>query len=363
MPFSIVRNNIADMHTDAIVNTANPRAVIGAGADTAIHDKAGPKLLEARKKIGDIPRGGAAITPAFGLSAKYVIHTVGPIWRGGTRGEAEVLRSCYAKSLALADVYDCKSIAFPLISAGNYGFPKDLALQTAIGAISEFLMKSEMMVYLVVFDETSYQLSEKLFADVKSYIDENLVGEVREQEYRCETSRRYDCFSMESRRFSLEEELTDFLWEEDDWLVPSAPAAPSVSSAQSARAEKKQRRLEDILINLGESFPEALARMINQRGLKNSDVYNRANITRQHFSKILNKKGYQPSKEAVLALAIALQLNLDEAKDFLGKAGFALSRSSVQDVIVQYFIETANYDMFELEAVLYKFTEKTLANY
>ena len=178
MPFEIVRNNIVNMYVDAIVNTANPYPTIGSGVDTAIHEKAGPKLLEARKQIGDITLGDARLTPAFDLNAKYVIHTVGPVWRDGLSGESEHLRACYRNCLALAKEAECESIAFPLISTGNYGFPKDLALQIAIGEISTFLLEYEMQVYLVVFDKKSYALSEKLFKAVESYIDENYVEEV-----------------------------------------------------------------------------------------------------------------------------------------------------------------------------------------
>ena len=184
MPFEIVRNNIVNMHVDVIVNTANPRPVIGSGVDTAIHEKAGEKLLEARKQIGDIPVGEAYLMPAFNLNAQYVIHTVGPVWHGGMSGETKLLRNCYINSLNLAAENNCESIAFPLISTGNYGFPKDLALQTAIGAISSFLLNHEMQIYLVVFDKKAYALSEKLFKAVESYIDDHYVEEVHLQEYR-----------------------------------------------------------------------------------------------------------------------------------------------------------------------------------
>ena len=183
MPFEIVRNDIVKMQVDAIVNTANPFPEIGSGVDTAIHTAAGPALLQARKMIGNIDRGDAAITSAFDLQAKYVIHTVGPIWEGGNRGEVDCLRSCYQKSLELAVKNDCESIAFPLLATGNYGFPKDQALQIAVSTISNFLLNHDMMVYLVVFHEKAYALSEKLFKDVQSYIDEHYVAEKLEEEY------------------------------------------------------------------------------------------------------------------------------------------------------------------------------------
>ena len=177
MPFEIVRNDIVKMQVDAIVNTANPFPEIGSGVDTAIHTVAGTKLLQARKKVGNIARGDAAITPAFDLTAKYVIHTVGPIWEGGKAGEVECLRSCYQRSLELALENGCTSIAFPLLATGNYGFPKDQALQIAVSTISNFLLQHEMMVYLVVFTDKAFTLSEKLFSAVQSYIDEHYVAE------------------------------------------------------------------------------------------------------------------------------------------------------------------------------------------
>ena len=348
MPLSIVRNNITAMQVDAIVNTANPRPLIGDGVDTAIHMAAGPELLEARKKIGDIARGKSAITPAFHLPAKYVIHTVGPIWQDGEHGEESTLRSCYDSALALAAEYECESVAFPLISAGNYGFPKALALQTAISAISAFLMKNEdILVHLVVFDKKAYALSEKLFADVKSYIDEHLVEEVT-------GGIRGSRLLFQSNRLREESRY--------DLLDADECCSASVSCPDFDISEKKGLSLKDLIDRPEEGFSEALLRIIEEKGLKNSTVYKKANMDKKHFSKIL-KETYQPGKNAVMALAIALELNLDEARDFLGRAGYALTRSSKTDIIVQYFIETGNYNMFELEGVLYEFTGKTLMNY
>ena len=175
MPFEIIRSDITNVRADAIVNTANPRAVVGYGVDAGIHKKAGPELLEARKKIGSISAGEAAATPAFGLDAKYVIHTVAPVWQGGSRNEETLLRRCYQSALELAKERGCASIAFPLLSSGSNGFPKPLALQIAIKEISAFLMGQDMQVCLVVFDRDSFVLSEKLFRSVASYIDETYI--------------------------------------------------------------------------------------------------------------------------------------------------------------------------------------------
>lgn len=355
------------MHVDAIVNTANPLPIVGSGVDTAVHQAAGPALLEAREKIGLIPRGFSAVTPAFNLPAKYVIHTVGPVWEDGEQGEEATLRSCYDTALKLAAEYGCESVAFPLISAGNYGFPKALALQTAISAISAFLMKNEdILVHLVVFDRSAYALSEKLFCDVKSYIDEHLVEEIRAAEYMVNVPQN-QIWEEEMPGWARESRLlreNRRLREESryDLLDADECCSASVSYPDFDIPEKKELSLEDLIFRPEESFSAALLRMIGEKGLKNSEVYKKANMDKKHFSKIL-KETYQPGKNAVMALAIALELNLDEARDFLGRAGYALSRSSQTDIIVQYFIETGNYNMFELEGVLYEFTGKTLMNY
>jgi len=357
MPFSIVRNSIANMSVDAIVNSANPRPVIGSGVDTVIHDKAGPQLLEARKAVGNIARGSSAITPAFNLDAKYVIHTVGPIWIDGEQEEVKTLSSCYESALKLACEHKCESIAFPLISSGNYGFPKGQALTTAINAISSFLMEHEMMVYLVVFDKKSYSLSEKLFKDVASYIDENLVRELDQISHREDTLRhrrrlleRRNIEETHQYSYSIKQETVDLCEEER--------ARPS-SAVESAFS---QRKLKDLIGNVGESFSEALIRMIDEKGYKDPDVYKRANISKQHFSKIKNNKNYQPKKTTALAFAVALRLNLDETKDLIGKAGYLLSSSSQFDLIVEYFIKNNNYDIFELNEVLFAFTDQILGS-
>ena len=342
MPFEIVRNDITKMTVDAIVNTANPRAVIGLGTDSMIHEAAGPGLLQARQEIGHIDMGQAAITPAFNLQAKYVIHTVGPVWDGGSYGEEGYLRSCYENSLRLALKYNCQSIAFPLISTGNYGFPKDKALQIAISAFSEFLLEHEMQIYLVVFDRTSFKLSEKLFQSVASYIDQHYVdactlaayGAVEESHARIR--RRRDMEICESR--CLQEEML--------------PCAPMVAS--------KAMSLEDMLKQTDAGFTETLLNLIDKTGKKDSEIYKKANISKQHFSKIRNNPNYKPTKPTAIALALALGLNLEETKDLIGRAGYALTNSSKFDLIIQFFVEQGNYNIVEINVALYEFDQALL---
>ncbi|MBF1161486.1 MAG: macro domain-containing protein [[Eubacterium] sulci] len=326
MPFEIVRNDIVNMKVDAIVNTANPRPIIGAGTDKAVHDKAGARLLLARKEIGNIAVGEAAITPAFDLDANYVIHTAGPIWRDGKSSEEALLASCFKNSLRLAKEKECESIAFPLISTGSYGFPKPLALQIAVREISSFLMENEMQVYLVVFEKQSFELSEKLFKSVSSYIDANYVSDKMNLEYGTSKLRRRDYEEM--------------LLHESSYEITS-----------------KMPNLDGMLNNLDRGFSETLLDLIDKTGKKDSEIYKKANVDRKLFSKIRNNVNYKPSKATALAFAIALELDLDETSDLLSRAGYALSQSSKFDVIVRYFIENKKYDIFELNSVLFEFDQ------
>jgi hypothetical protein len=326
MPFEIVRNDIVNMKVDAIVNTANPRPIIGAGTDKAVHDKAGERLLLARKEIGDIAIGEAAITPAFDLNANYVIHTAGPIWRDGKSSEEALLASCFKNSLRLAKEKECESIAFPLISTGSYGFPKPIALQIAVREISSFLMENEMQIYLVVFEKQSFELSEKLFKSVSSYIDANYVSDKMNLEYGTSKLRRFDYEEMLLRESSYEITLK----------IPN---------------------LDGMLNNLDKGFSETLLYLIDRAGKKDSEIYKKANVDRKLFSKIRNNADYRPSKATAIAFAIALELDLDETSDLLSRAGYALSQSSKFDVIVKYFIENKKYDIFELNSVLFEFDQ------
>ena len=346
MPFEIVRNDITKMAVDAIVNTANPRPVIGLGTDSMIHEAAGPNLLIARQAIGRIDVGCAAITPAFALPAKYVIHTVGPVWGGGGYAEEELLRNCYDHSLKLAAANNCSSIAFPLISTGNYGFPKDKALQIAISAFSAFLLEHEMQIYLVVFDRAAFQLSEKLFQSVASYIDEHYVDACAFAAYRT---------TSESRRFPRhrrdQETAPRMVWEECAPCCPSPMAMPS-----------KAISLEEMLKQTDAGFTETLLKLIDDSGKKDSEIYKKALLSKQHFSKIRNNPNYKPTKPTALSLALALELDLDATKDLIGRAGYALTNSSKFDLIIQYHIENRKYNVVEINTVLYEFDQALLGS-
>lgn len=345
MPFEIIRNDITLMRCDAIVNSANPRPIVGLGTDSAIHHAAGPELLAARQKIGELMPGQAAITPAFRLKAKYVIHTVGPVWDGGTYGEEGLLRSCYENALKLAREYGCESIAFPLIATNNYGFPREKALQIAVSVFSAFLMEHEMHIYLVVFDRSAFKLSEKLFQSIESYIDQHYVDAWELAAYGPEGNSRR---KRMQRRRDLELYAPTCVREE---MRPCASMpAPKAAS------------LPEWLKQADAGFTESLLKLIDQSGQKDSVIYKRAHISKQLFSKIRNNPQYQPTKPTAIALALALELDLEQTRDLIGRAGYALTNSSKFDLIIRYFIEQRNYNIVEVNLALYEFDQSLLGS-
>ena len=345
MPLEIVRNDITQMRVDAIVNAANETLLGGGGVDGCIHRAAGPELLDECRTLGGCRTGNAKITGAYRLPCKYVIHTVGPVWHGGTHGEREQLVSCYRTSLALAKAHDCETVAFPLVSSGVYGYPKDQALRVAVDTIGEFLLNNDMTVYLVIFDRKSYQISGKLFADIAAYIDDRYVDEHTDN--RSERLRRMNAFRMEEP-MPCEASVCE---EAIEQLMPPVSAAA---------APKKAATLDDALGQIDESFSEMLLRKIDERGMTDAQCYKKANIDRKLFSKIRSDKSYKPSKPTVIAFAIALELPLVEMKDMLMKAGFALSHSNKFDIIVEYFVEHGNYNVFEINEALFAFDQSLI---
>ena len=444
MPFRIIRNDITKVRADAIVNTANPEPIFAGGTDSAIYHAAGARsLLAERKKIGYIEPGEAAVTKAFRLPAKFIIHTVGPAWMGGNNGEFELLASCYRKSLLIASQLGCRSIAFPLISTGVYGFPKDKALEIALAEFSAFLRDektddedSGMDITLVVFDRKAFELSSDLVADVSQYIDENYVDIRHAEEYgyedesdrgrnldqidmrrrRAQTSRRdrlshSDHLSQSGRRLSgglifgsdrssqppqpagsvrpsgpsesarreeaSVQDAEEVVFESapqytgapapaEIMAEPSKPAGmrkPDLTMSEPAKPTPPARSLQDVMSRVGESFQERLLRLIDERGLKDAQVYKRANIDRKLFSKIRCNPDYTPKRQTAIALALALELNLDEMTDLLRRAGIALSPGSKSDLIIRYCVENGIYDPMKVDALLFDYGQKTLAGY
>jgi O-acetyl-ADP-ribose deacetylase (regulator of RNase III)/DNA-binding phage protein len=321
---------------DAIVNTANPKPCIGSGTDSAVYAAAGAEaLLEARKKIGDIAPGHAAYTEAFALDADYIIHTVGPAWIDGEHGERDILRSCYENSLSIAENLKCKSIAFPLIATGVYGFPKDEALNIALAEIGKFLLTHEMKIILVVFDRKALELSEQLVGGIEQYIDEHSAQMLREAEYGAPIS------DIRRRRAIRQNE-------------PEADAAPQCEIVEAAKS------LDEVLNDAGETFQQRLFHLIDESGMDDVTVYKKANIDRKVFSRIRCKEDYKPKKKTALAFAIALNLDLEQTQDLLSRAELAFSPSNRFDLIVTYFITNKNYDIYEINAALFKYGQPIL---
>ena len=329
MPLQIVRNDITKMQVDAIVNAANETLLGGSGVDGAIHQAAGPELLAECRTLHGCKTGQAKITKGYHLPAKFVIHTVGPVWEGGSYGERDLLVSAYRSSLELALEHRCETVAFPLISSGVFGYPKDQALKVAVDTIGDFLLLHDMTVYLVIFDKAAYTISGKLFSDIAAYIDDRYVDEHTNSD---EERRR--------RRFRVLASAP----------MPEAEAAPAAVSGS----------LDEALELLDESFSQMLLRKIDEAGLTDAECYKRANVDRRLFSKIRSDIHYKPSKPTAMAFAVALELPLEEAREMLQKAGFAFSHASKFDIIVEYFIAHRNYNIFEINEALFAFDQSLL---
>ena len=328
MLLQIVRNDITTMKVDAIVNAANESLLGGGGVDGAIHRAAGPELLQECRTLHGCKMGQAKITKGYRLPAKFVIHTVGPIWRGGGHGERELLVSAYRSSLELALDHGCETVAFPLISSGVYGYPKDQALKVAVDTIGEFLLAHDMTVYLVIFDRAAYTIGGKLFDDIAAYIDDRYV------------EAHTDSREAQRRRMVISS-------------MPMEEDAPFAAAAVPDGLDQALRKLD-------ESFSQMLLRKIDERGITDAQCYKKANIDRKLFSKIRSDVHYKPSKPTAMAFAVALELPLEEAREMLGKAGFAFSHASKFDIIVEYFIAHRNYNIFEINEALFAFDQSLL---
>ncbi len=370
MPLHIIRNDITKMHCDAIVNAANTSLLGGGGVDGMIHRAAGPELLRECRTLGGCETGQAKITKGYNLPCKYVIHTPGPVWHGGNNGEKKLLTSCYYNSLELAKNHNCSTVAFPLISSGIYGYPKEQALEVAAETITQFLSDEapDMIVYIVVFDKSSYLISESLYSDILSFIDDRYVDRIHEDRALFGNRR---IINNEPTSMAIYEEVLSDSFSELKKTKPTAKKGlfghkkKTVSKTETnprilLSEERGHKDLSEMLKSLDESFSEMLLRKIDEKGMKDSECYKRANIDRKLFSKIRSDRQYRPSKKTVLAFAIALELPLDETKDMLQKAGFALSRCDKSDIIIEYFIERKIYDIITINEALFSFDQKLL---
>ena len=339
MPLQIIRQDITKMRVDAIVNTTNEEMIGYSGVDLAVHTIAGTELDEECANLPLLGLGQAVITGGYKLPCKYIIHTSGPVWRGGLQGESIILRSCYIESLKLAVKHGCKTVAFPLISAGVYQYPKDQVLKFAIQTITEFLFEHELTVYICVFDKESYSFSQKLFNDIQEFIDDEYVDEHDEDFY---------------------EEYDE---EADKGIVFSKCCqAPMIMADIAEPNSAKGLSLHEYINKMDKSFQEMLFDLIDRSGMTDVECYKRANVDKRTFSKIKGNKDHRPSKQTVIAFAIALQLDLEETQALLATVGYTLSKCNVFDKIIRYFIHNKNYDIFEINEALFEFDQVLLGS-
>lgn len=349
MPLQIIRQDITKMRVDAIVNTTNGEMIGYSGVDLAVHDAAGPELDVECAKLAPLELGSAKITKGYGLDAKYIIHTSGPIWQGGHVGESAILRSCYTESLKLATEYGCDTVAFPLISSGVYGYPKDEVLKFAIQVITEYLFDHELTVYVCVYDRRSYEFSKKLFTEISEFIDDKYVEEhdedsvlaLEEFERECTKAIQPDihCSKDLKRPCSIE------------------PKMFCISTCDS----EADRSLQEYMKSMDKPFAYRLFDLIDRRGMTDVECYKKANVDKKTFSKLkCNPDTYKPSKQTAVAFAIALELDIDETQDLLASAGLTLSTAFVFDKIIRYFILKGNYNIFEINEALFEFDQVLL---
>ena len=383
MPLQIVRNDITKMKVDAIVNAANNSLLGGGGVDGCIHRAAGPKLLAECRTLGGCETGSAKITKGYDLPAKYVIHAVGPVWNGGGYGEKEQLTGCYRTALAIAKDYGLESIAFPLISSGIYGYPKDQALRVAVDAIGEFLSENEMEVYIVIFDKRAYQIGRQLYADIETFIDERYVDDHTDTDREQQRRRLVTGQSVYSQALGAPDAPDQMpALEKHTGVLPGPKSGRVIRTSKKRKKDSVPERpepearpyieediscaaggaesLEEALGRIDESFSEMLLRKIDESGMTDAQCYKKANIDRKLFSKIRSNPQYKPSKPTVIAFAVALNLTLDETREMLMKAGFSLSRSSKFDIIIEYFIVRKNYNIYEINEALFAFDQSLL---
>ena len=395
MPLNIIRNDISKVKADAIVNTANANVAVGAGVDQAIYEAAGfDDLLAERAKIGPMKPGQAAATPAFALDAKYIIHTIGPAWQGGNYHERETVASCYRESLKIADELHCESVAFPLISTGTFGFPKDEALRIAVSEISSFLFTHDMTVYMVVYDKEAFVISGKAFPDIKEFIDEEDVKPPessyirRRRRMQQIASSKLDKVNMPMAYAPRREDVAASIDMEEEFLPDAAKetiediagagmgvpdmdqpeladisydASESLAEAYfTGNYEGLDKKLDELIKRRAKTFQQMLFQWIDRKDMTDPEVYKKANIDRKLFSKIRSKEDYLPSKKTGIAFAIALELNLDQTIDLLRRAGYALSPSSKFDLIIEYCINHKIYNIHKVNILLFDRTDQTL---
>ncbi len=357
MSLQFVCRDITTMETDAIVNAANESLLGGGGVDGAIHRAAGPKLLEECRTRGGCKTGDAVITWAYDLPSTFVIHTVGPIYQDGKHGEEALLESCYQRSLELAVSHGCRSVAFPLISGGVYGYPKAEALAVGVRTVRAYLaaQEEEIEVYFVFLRKDDFQLTDSDFSEIDRYIGRNYEPEKIGLKARKNATAKHGRSSIHANALGM-----IFSTKDSDGVFSEKESAGEVFSDKESSDEIFTEACISFAPMLGEpfvldeSFSEMLLRLIDERGLTDPEVYKAANMSRKLFSKIRSDVHYQPSKKTVAALIIALKLRMEEAEELMMKAGFAFSNSVLFDVIIRYYIGKAQYDLFKINETLFE---------
>ena len=346
MPLLFQRNDITKISCDAIVNAANSSLLGGGGVDGAIHRAAGEELLFECRLLGGCKTGQAKLTKGYRLPCKYIIHTVGPVWQGGEKGEEELLRSCYRNSLALALQNECESVAFPLISSGIYGYPKDKALSVAVDEIKRFLEENDMTVIIVLFDRKAFQISSSLYDDIEQYIDDNYADAAKARDGRRSI--------LSNRSASFEKSVSA---DAAPALKASLPRPVSADMLFHEAAAAEPSSLDEALSCIDESFSQMLLRKIDEKGMTDAQCYKKANVDRKLFSKIRSDVNYHPKKSTAVAFALALELDLAETRELISKAGYSLTHSNKFDIIIEYFVAKGNYNVFEINEALFAFDQ------
>lgn len=381
MPFLVVRNDIASMDTDIVVNAANRHLAEGGGVCGAIFAGAGArKMREACRKIGGCPVGSSVVTPGFDLSARYVVHAVGPVWHGGGLGEERLLRSAYRSALAWVRKLGCTSISLPLISAGIFGYPPAQALKVATDEIRRYLGEAgneDISVYLVVFDRRAFAESLTLYGDVRELIDRDYADRVPPRDrlgdlrasgipdedfaYQSAAAPAADGAPLDEIERCGDSSTSRNATACTAHAVPAAPAG-SVPQRSASLASKARRELERLISHRDTSFSQEVLLLIDARGMTDVEVYKRANLSRQLFAKVRKGDGYRPTKQTAVALALALGLDREETDDLLSRAGYVLGSASRFDIIVGYYIDRGIYDVLAVNEMLFAFDQPLLGS-
>ncbi len=345
MSFELIRGDITQVQADAIVDAANVKLMPGGGVCGAIFKAAGfESLLEACMAIGHCPVGMAVATPGFALS-KVIIHTAGPVWKGGQYHEHILLENAYRNSVKLAVEKECQSIAFPLISAGIFGYPKDLAFDVASQVLRECAEQYDIHIILVLFDSMKL-LNSRQEADLMRYIEWREQQPEADDTFEADEQAAWDKDFHDSAE-CMSDLAAQVLQEKASSRCMSASCPPS---------------LEEALEEIKPLFSEYLIHLILERCDNPAQIYKKANIDRKLFSKIRNNREYKPGKAVVLAFAVALELNWYETVDLLASAGYAFSHSSRFDIIVEYYIKNEKYDIFEINEALFQYEQPLLGS-